>query len=174
MPLEAAVSLLADAVVSASRRGVPLVGMRLDYDLTMVETQAVQLCGRGIVERGWCGPVLDAGVIDRHFDPDRRGRRTLGDLCGQYGIEIERAHDASVDAIASLEVLFALASRYDALRESDLVRLHDDQICWHREWGRGVRRVAALAGHDPDRPAGLRVAARPGKPVARCLIPLRP
>ncbi len=134
MPLAGAVSLLADAVVSASRRGVPLVGMRLDYDLTMVETQAVQLCGPGIVERGWCGPVLDAGVIDRHFDPERRGRRTLVDLCRQYGIEIERAHDASVDAIASLEVLFALASRYDALRECDLVRLHNDQIGWHREW----------------------------------------
>ena len=93
MPLATAVSLLADAVVSASRRGVPLVGMKLDYDLTMVETQAVRLCGQGIVEKGWCGPVLDAGVIDRHFDPARRGRRTLVDLCGQYGIEIERAHD---------------------------------------------------------------------------------
>ncbi len=134
MPLATAVSLLADAVVSASRRGVPLVGMKLDYDLTMVETQAVRLCGQGIVEKGWCGPVLDAGVIDRHFDPARRGRRTLVDLCGQYGIEIERAHDASSDAIASLEVVFALASRYDALQRCDLVRLHDDQIGWHREW----------------------------------------
>ena len=65
MPLDAAVSFLADAVVSAGRRGVPLAGMKLDYDLTMVETQAVKLCGRGIVQRGWSGPVLDAGVIDR-------------------------------------------------------------------------------------------------------------
>ena len=78
MPLAAAVSLLADAVVSAGRRGVPLAGMKLDYDLTMLETQAVQLCGRGIVERGWCGPVLDAGVIDRHFDPDAQGPANAG------------------------------------------------------------------------------------------------
>jgi len=134
MPLTEAVSLVADAVVSAGRRGVPLAGMKLDYDLTMVETQAVRLRGRGIVERGWCGPVLDAGVIDRHFDRERRGRRTLVDLCGHYGIEIAHAHDASADAIASMEVLLALAVQHEALRECDLARLHEDQIDWHREW----------------------------------------
>ena len=63
----------------------------------------------GLVERGWRGPVLDAGVIDRHVDPEREGRRTLADLCGHYGIEMQRPHDAAADAVASIEVLFALA-----------------------------------------------------------------
>lgn len=134
MPLPEAISLVTDGVVSASTRGVPLVGMKLDYDLTILDTQAKQLDGRGIIERGWCGPVLDAVVIDRHFDQDREGRRTLVDLCALYGIDIENAHDASADAIASLEVLFALATRYEALRECDLARLHDEQAGWHRQW----------------------------------------
>ena len=134
MPLRDAIALVTDAVVSAGARGVPLVGMKLDYDLTIVETQARQLCGRGLLERGWRGPVLDAVVIDRHFDRDRQGRRTLVDLCMHYGIDIGKAHDASADAIASVEVLFALAERYEALVEGELSRLHQDQIGWHREW----------------------------------------
>ena len=54
-----------------------------------------------------------------------------------YGIEIGRAHDASADAIASIEVLFALAVRHGALWEYDLHHLHDDQIGWHQEWTHG-------------------------------------
>jgi DNA polymerase III subunit epsilon len=133
MPLRGAMALVSDAVVAASERGVPLAGMKLDYDLTILEL-AGDLCGHGLVERGWRGPVLDAGVIDRHFDPERGGRRTLVDLCAHYEIEIGKAHDAWADATASIEVLFALAVRYDALWECDLARLHDDQIDWHREW----------------------------------------
>src|ERR1700728_4096594 len=114
MPLREAISLVSDAVVAASARGVPLAGMKLDYDLTILETQARDLCGWGPIERGWCGPVLGAVVIDRHFDPERKGRRTLVDLCAHYGIEIGNAHDASADAIASIEVLLALAVRYAA------------------------------------------------------------
>ena len=137
MPLQAAISLVSDAVVASSRRGVPLAGMKLDYDLTILELQARTLGVPGIVERGWRGPVLDAVVIDRHFDPDRAGRRTLVDLCALYGVEIGRAHDASADAIASIEVLFALAVRHGALWDYDLAHLHDDQIAWHHEWTHG-------------------------------------
>ena len=134
MPLRDAIALVTDAAVSAGARSVPLVGMKLDYDLTIVETQARQLCGQGLLERGWRGPVLDAVVIDRHFDPHRQGRRTLVDLCTHYGIDIGNAHEASADAIASVEVLFALAERYEVLREGELSRLHEDQIGWHRHW----------------------------------------
>jgi len=134
MPLAAAIALLTDAIVAAGRRGVPLVGMRLDFDLTMVETQAARLCGRGLVERGWSGPVLDAAVLDRHLDPMREGRRTLVDLCAHYGVAMERPHDATADAVASVEVLFAMATRHDVLRRGGLRRLHAAQVGWHRAW----------------------------------------
>jgi DNA polymerase-3 subunit epsilon len=136
MPLPDAVALLCDVVLSASRRRVPLVGMQLDYDLTMLQSQAQRLSGDGIVERGWCGPVLDVAVLDRHYDPDREGRRTLSALCDHYGADIGNAHDARADAIASMNVLFALASRRRELREADPRALHRAQVLWHRQWVR--------------------------------------
>ncbi len=134
MPLPVAVELLCDAVLAASARGAPVAGMRLDYDLTLLDTQAKVHGVGGLAERGWCGPVLDAAVLDRKFDPDRLGRRTLADLCTHYGIEFVGAHDASADAVASVEVLYALAYRWEELSVTDLDVLHRSQIEWHRAW----------------------------------------
>jgi DNA polymerase III subunit epsilon len=152
MPLQHAIGLVVDAVLAAARRGVPLAGMRLDYDLTILDGLSRQLGGLGLVERGWRGPVLDAGVLDRHLDPVREGRRTLSDLCRHYGIELARPHDAAADAIASIEVLFALAVRYPSLWECELLQLHADQVAWHREWMRtyeGRRLAQGMAAVDP-------------------------
>jgi len=134
MPLRDAMEMIAAVVVSAGARGVPLVGMKLDYDLTILDTQSRTLCGRGLPERGWCGPVLDAVVLDRHEDRFRKGRRTLSALCAHYGVCIENAHDAVADAVASAEVLFALAARFASLGEAEPIELHQAQIGWHREW----------------------------------------
>ncbi len=152
MPLEAAVALVTDAVVHAGRRGVPLVGMKLDYDLTILDVLASRYAGAGLSERGWSGPVLDAGVLDRHCDSDREGRRTLGDLCVHYGVTLEGAHDALADAIASVRVLFALADRYVELRDTDVAHLHSAQVEWHRQWTQDCeawRLTKGLAPTDP-------------------------
>ncbi len=83
MALTDAVVLLADAIVAASRRGIPIVGMKLDYDLTILDFQCRQLDGPGLADRGFAGPVLDALVLDRRFDRYRKGRRTARrPLCG--------------------------------------------------------------------------------------------
>jgi len=134
MPLKDAMEMIVARVVSASARGVPLVGMKLDYDLTILDTQCRHLGRYGLLERGWCGPVLDAVVLDRHEDRFRKGSRTLSALCAHYGICIENAHDAVADAVASAEVLFALAARYASLGEAEPFELHRAQIEWHREW----------------------------------------
>ena len=134
MPLDAAIALVTDAVLTAGRRGVPLIGMKLDYDLTILDVLGNRFFGRGLAAQGWRGPVLDVAVLDRHLDGDRAGRRTLGDLCAHYGIELEGAHDAWADAVASIRVLFALADRHSELRGVDVTRLHDAQIGWHRQW----------------------------------------
>jgi DNA polymerase III subunit epsilon len=134
MPLAEAIALVTDAVVGAGRRGVPVVGMKLDYDLTILDVLGSRLLGAGLVARGWRGPVLDAGVLDRHFDGEREGRRTLGDLCAHYGVQLDDAHDAWSDAVASVRVVFALADRHAALRDAELARLHESQIDWHRRW----------------------------------------
>jgi DNA polymerase-3 subunit epsilon len=152
MPLRDAIAMVTDVIVSASKRGVPLVGMKLDYDLTILDTQARSLLGDGIIERGWHGPVLDAVVLDRHLDRFRKGSRTLGALCSTYGIDIENAHDAAADAIASIKVLLALAAQYKELRDAELPSLHDAQIGWHREWAESYdswRSGKGMAPMDP-------------------------
>lgn len=136
-PLREAIEMVAEAVVSASCRGVPLVGMKLDFDLTILDAQARALCGAGLRERGWVGPVLDAVVLDRHLDRYRKGSRTLVALCAHYGVKIENAHDAAADAMASARVLLELAARFQELDGADPNALHNAQIDWHREWAEG-------------------------------------
>lgn len=152
MPLEAAIALVTDAVVAAGRRGVPLIGMKLDYDLTILDVLSRQLCGRGLVARGWWGPVLDAGVLDRHYDGDRQGRRTLGDLCAYYEVALVGAHHAWADAFASVRVMFAMADRYGALRGADLARLHELQVEWHRRWTEDCDAWRSSRGMGPTDP----------------------
>jgi DNA polymerase-3 subunit epsilon len=152
MPLDVAVALVSDAVVSAGRRGVPVVGMKLDYDLTILDVLGDRIWGRGLSAQGWCGPVLDVGVLDRHFDVERRGRRTLGDLCAHYEVEFHGAHDAWADALAAVRVLFALAARYDALRGADLALLHEAQTEWHRQWTADCEAWRLAQGKSPSDP----------------------
>lgn len=137
MRLRDAIEIVTHAVISASRRGVPLVGMKLDFDLTILDAQSRRLTGRGLLERGWDGPVLDAVVLDRHLDRYRKGSRTLGALCAHYGVEIEHAHDAVADAVASARVLYAQAARFNELDEAEPATLHESEIGWHREWAEG-------------------------------------
>jgi DNA polymerase III subunit epsilon len=133
-PLADAVELIAEWLVDASRRGVPVSGIKLDYDLTMLDVQCRALDGRGLAERGWTGPVLDALVLDRRLDKYRRGRRTLGHLCAHYGVEIDQAHDALADAQASIGVLLAMSRRFPELFGADPAELFAAQVGWHREW----------------------------------------
>lgn len=134
MPLSAAVAFVAHALIDASRAGVPIVGMKLDFDLTMVDACHRRETGYGLAEAGFTGPVLDALVLDRHFDRFRPGRRTLGDLCSHYGVSIEHAHEAAADARATADVVSAMCGRFPELCAATPSDLHWSQIEWHREW----------------------------------------
>ena len=137
MPLRDAIEMVTQAVICASQQKVPLVGMKLDFDLTILDAQSRRLSGSGLLERGWDGPVLDAVVLDRHLDRYRKGSRTLGALCAHYGVEIENAHDAVADAVASARGLCAQAARFNELDEAEPSALHASEIGWHREWAEG-------------------------------------
>jgi len=152
MPLTEAIDMVARTVVSASERGVPLVGMKLDYDLTILDTQCRGTRSGGLMERGWRGPVLDAVVLDRHLDRFRKGSRTLSSLCAHYGVCIENAHDASADAIASVRVLLAMAAQYGELRHSELAELHQAQADWHRDWALSYDQWRSAKGMAPMDP----------------------
>jgi DNA polymerase-3 subunit epsilon len=134
IPLGLAVRRVADALLDASREGVPVAGMKLDFDLTMLDRCYRRETGRSLAADGFCGPVLDALVIDRHVDRYRPGRRTLADLCLHYGVTIEHAHDAVADAIAAAGVVRVMCSSYPELRGRSPWELHVAQEDWHREW----------------------------------------
>lgn len=134
MTMKGAVVLVAEAILDASRRGVPIVGMKLDFDLTMLDACCRRIGGWGLHDAGFAGPVLDALVLDRHLDRYRPGRRTLGDLCSHYGVVIEHAHDAVADAKATLDVLEAMCRRFPDLCAARPHDLYWSQMDWHREW----------------------------------------
>ena len=132
--LSDAVTAIATSLVVASMRGVPVVGMNLDFDLTIIDVQCRAIDGRGLVERGWSGPVVDALVLDRRCDRYRKGRRTLGHLCAHYDVEQAKAHDALADAEAALHAVRAMCQRYPELHATLPEDLHSSQARWHRDW----------------------------------------
>lgn len=134
MPLDDAVHLLAESILRASRRGVPLVGMKLDFDLTILDTQWRRITGRGLEDCGFQGPVVDALVLDRHVDRFRGGSRRLSDLCAHYEVAHAGAHDARADAAAAGGVVVAICRRFPEIRRRRLAELHADQRMWHRTW----------------------------------------
>ncbi|HVC15451.1 MAG TPA: exonuclease domain-containing protein [Acidimicrobiales bacterium] len=144
-----AVRRIADSLLDASVRGVPVVGMKVDYDLTMLDSCYRRETGRGLAELGFRGPVLDALVIDRHVDRYRRGKRTLADLCAHYGVDISHAHDASADAKAAADVVRALCRCYPDLQSASPWDLHVWQKSWHREWEVSFAEWRALKGLSP-------------------------
>ena len=134
MPLDAAVESIVEALVHARSRGVPVVGMKLDYDLTIVDVQCRRIRGEGLAGSGWDGPAVDGLVLDRHVDRFRKGRRTLEALCAHYQVPIDNAHDARADAIAAVGVARAICERFPEVAMATLADLHADQSRWHREW----------------------------------------
>lgn len=154
--------------------GVPIVGMNLQFDLTLLDRE----CERYGIEPlaatpGELCPVVDIFVIDKRADPYRRGGRKLADQCANWGIALEGAHDSTVDALASARVAYKMARgpipRVPTVRPYDtpqldigamkLEDLHRAQTEWKAEqsasfarWLRGQ----ASQERDPDKAEQMR------------------
>lgn len=167
IPLAEAITLVADAVLEAERRGVPLVGMNLCFDLSILDAQLRRYHGAGLHERAWRGPVLDVLVLDRHLDRYRRGKRRLENLCAHYAVPVEQSHDAGADAASAIGVFWALCRHFPTLVEMDLATLTLEQARWHRTWAasyddwRRGRGLEPLAAADYDWPLARFADAQP-------------
>lgn len=135
-PLADAVTTISDALTDASARGVPVVGMNVSFDLTIADRIARLLFGSGLTERGFCGPVLDVLVIDRHVDRYRKGSRKLAALCELYGVSQQNAHEAGDDVQSCVSVLLAMADKYAEIASATPAFLHEQQVRWHFEWAK--------------------------------------
>jgi DNA polymerase III subunit epsilon len=136
-------------LVEASAAGMPLVGMNLPYDLTVIDRCAQRIMGEGLRDQGWEGACLDVLVIDRGVDRYRKGKRNLGALCQTYGVTLDDAHSAVADVVASVQVLHEITRRYPELLDLSLDEIHGKQIAWQREWAENYDDYRAGRGDPP-------------------------
>lgn len=129
--------------------GRPLVVMNAPFDLTLLDRELrrhrASPLSRYLQNVPLC--VLDPRVLDKHLDRYRKGRRTLTDLCVQYEVELEGAHDAAADAAAALEVVRAVGRRFASrLERLSPAELHTLQAVWHAAQARGLQAWFARNG----------------------------
>lgn len=157
-------------------RGIPIVGMNLRFDLTFIDRECQRHGLPPVADSPQAlRPVVDVMVIDKAADPYRKKRvlpdgttastRNLTGLCEHWGVKLEGAHDASVDALASGRVAFNMARGpipraatgrpYDTpqvdVGAMKLGDLHDAQIKWAAQQAKNMAKwFRTLAGQATD------------------------
>ncbi|MEA5453150.1 3'-5' exonuclease [Sinomonas sp. JGH33] len=108
--------------------GVPVVAFNAAYDFTVMAAE----CARHGLPQLTRFPVLDPYVINKQVERYRKGKRTLGALCEQYGVVLRDAHTSAADALAAAQLLDAMASRFPELNKP-ATALHRSQVDWSLE-----------------------------------------
>ena len=127
-PAATVVAEVLDAVRAELDAGIPVVVYNAPYDLTLLAAEARRYGLAPLLEPH---PIIDPLVIDKTVDRYRKGKRTLEAACAHYGVTLEGAHDAGVDAIAAGHVARAIASVHAAVLPETLDELHAAQTAWH-------------------------------------------
>ncbi|WP_418956024.1 3'-5' exonuclease [Streptomyces tritici] len=133
---------VARALTEQCAAGRPLVVMNAPFDLTILDRELRRHRASSLARYMENVPlcVLDPRVLDKHLDRYRKGRRTLTDLCAEYGVELTGAHDAAADAVAALDVVRAVARRFASrLDRLTPAELHVRQAMWHAAQARGLQ-----------------------------------
>ncbi|MCZ2403206.1 3'-5' exonuclease [Paenarthrobacter sp. Z7-10] len=105
--------------------GVPVIAFNACYDFTVLARESVR---HGVAALG-AKPVIDPYICNKEAHKFRRGRRTLGALCEEYGVSLKDAHTSAADAVATIRLAEALAIRFPQL-QGDCHGLHERQIGW--------------------------------------------
>lgn len=130
-------------------RGIPLVGMNVPFDLSILDRECRRYGLATLDARsGGISPVVDCFVLDKYVDPYRKGKRNLTALCEHYRVRIDGAHDASADAIAAARVAWRIAEMYPEIGGMKLEDLHAAQVQWKREQAESFRRYLIKQGKD--------------------------
>jgi DNA polymerase III epsilon subunit-like protein len=119
----------------AFRSGVPVVGMNVVFDFTILDRECRRHLGASLVDALGCDvfPVVDVRVLDKRVDPYRAGKRKLVDLCNHYGVRLDQAHDAAADALGALRIAWVIHRRKASVNKLTLSELHHAQVAWHAE-----------------------------------------
>lgn len=108
------------AIKQAWDEGLTLIVYNAPYDLTVLR----HLTGDFTVT----GPVFDPFVIDRAKDRYRKGSRTLSNVCAEYGVKLDNAHEATADAMAAARIAWVqVRNRFPELAQMDVGELMEFQ-----------------------------------------------
>lgn len=161
-----AVEHIRDVLLRSCEDGVPIVGMNLVYDLTLLDTECRRYRMKTLTER--ClhsigrdvGPVIDVLVIDREMrdvldwrtgKPHRGGRR-LGELAAHYRVALPNAHNAVADTAASMRIAWKLGRTYSHRLDMPVSELHQKQRGWHAKWAAAAPAHQDIPPHWPVLP----------------------
>lgn len=144
---------IAAQIAGAFMHGVPVVAFNAAFDLTVLDRECrrvgVPAVGERLAKGTLLGPVIDPHVIDKAVDRYRRGKRTLGATCEQYGIDLGEAHDATADALGAARLAYKLATRYPAeVGDRSLAELHALQVDWRARQSASLQEYFAKQGKD--------------------------
>lgn len=148
MDLEHALGAITDALLRATREGWYVVGMNVGFDLTIVDARCREAYGVGLAELGFAAPVLDALVLDRHYDRFRSGKRTLERLAEVYGVQAGNYHDALEDCRVTYRVLEAIVNRYPEITGIEKTKVTETLGAYHRDWLESYRQWATQRGRE--------------------------
>ncbi|NYD76756.1 3'-5' exonuclease [Arthrobacter cupressi] len=104
---------------------VPVIAFNASYDFTVLAAESARY---GVPQLSRF-PVLDPYIMNKQVDRYRKGKRTLGALCEEYGVDLENAHTSAADALATLRVLDAMAGKFPKLH-MPASKLHQLQVDW--------------------------------------------
>ncbi len=129
-PAAEVVAEVLEAVRAELAAGIPVVVYNAPYDLSLLAAEALRY---GLVPLNNPRPIIDPLVIDKAVDRYRKGKRTLEAACAHYGVALDGAHDAGVDAIAAGHVARAIAVAHAAALPATLDELQSAQAAWHEQ-----------------------------------------
>ena len=120
MPAEQAIPRIATAVAATWKRGIPIIGHNVRYDLTVLNAELIRYGEPPLIEwaGGSYGPTIDTLVISKHLDKwrrkvsDKQGAHTLKTCATVFGIpwNDSAAHGARYDALIAARVAWRMGA----------------------------------------------------------------
>jgi DNA polymerase-3 subunit epsilon len=114
---------------------IPLVIYNAAFDLTLLNNE--------FARHGINFPydfdehiVIDPYVIDKAFNPYRKGKRILTMTASLYGYELINAHNAEADCLAAIGAFRGMTTAYDI--QYSLEELHQKQKIWKYQQAEGL------------------------------------
>ena len=137
-PHQDVVDEIVDDLYACWAEGRYVAVMNGGFDLTMIHTYRPDFEVRGL--------VVDALILDKHYDKFRRGSRKLSAVAIHYGVSLDQAHDAEADAVAAARLAWKLPRIFPHLAMFTADELMEHQTAWYRQQAESYAAYRAKKG----------------------------